>query len=306
MDEVSYLDHLILDVVDVPPGVSLGLDERFAPQPPRPSGKTIAWRETIEQVCATDLRGRDVSVILRRRDREAADDFRLLGHWAGYAEEHGVILDFGERLSKLGPKDEIVLCVAGWVEYPFSQTNYAAATAGVALVPPTLERKRDDGSWETIEPSAGYPAGMPRMTTLGLAGKLNGKSCVIRLRTNMECYYDQIFLAVRDHAAEASLKTKSLAVDRARLVYHGYIREVEPDGKAPMTYDYHYVDPAPLASLAGKLTRYGDVTELLTSDDDHLCLVGPGDEVRLEFDAARADSRRRLDPLLRASRRRLL
>src|SRR5262249_7347885 len=59
------------------------------------------------------------------------------------------------------------------------------------------------------------------------------------------------------------------------------------DGRQPLLYDYDYVDPAPLARLAGKLTRYGDVGSLLESDDDHLCLVGPGDEIRLEFDAER-------------------
>ncbi len=51
-------------------------------------------------------------------------------------------------------------------------------------------------------------------------------------------------------------------------------------------YDYDYVDPAPLARFSGKLTRYGDVAGLLRSDDDRLCLVGPGDEARIEFDAA--------------------
>jgi hypothetical protein len=44
--------------------------------------------------------------------------------------------------------------------------------------------------------------------------------------------------------------------------------------------------PMPLAQMSGMLTRYGSVTELLTKDDDHLCLVGPGDDVRIEIDAA--------------------
>ena len=53
-----------------------------------------------------------------------------------------------------------------------------------------------------------------------------------------------------------------------------------------MIYDYDYVDPAPLASFRGKLTRHGDVTRLLEADDDQLCLVGPGDEVQVEFPAS--------------------
>ena len=34
------------------------------------------------------------------------------------------------------------------------------------------------------------------MMTLDLTGKLNGPNCVLRLTTNMECYWDQAFLAV--------------------------------------------------------------------------------------------------------------
>ena len=88
------------------------------------------------------------------------------------------------------------------MEYPYSQTNYAAATAGVALRPPAIERLGADGTWQTIEPHAGYPAGLPRMMTLDLTGKLTGPRCVLRIKTNMECYYDQAFIAVRDRSAE--------------------------------------------------------------------------------------------------------
>ncbi len=78
---------------------------------------------------------------------------------------------------------------------------------------------------------------------------------------------------------------KSLPVARAVLGYRGYTREVSPDGEQPLLYDYDHVDPAPLARLSGKLTRFGDVAELLKEDDDRLCLVGPGDELRVEFAA---------------------
>ena len=79
----------------------------------------------------------------------------------------------------------------------------------------------------------------------------------------MECYYDQAFIAVRDRAAESSLRVTTLPVARAVLGYRGYTREVSPDGRQPLLYDYDYVDPAPLARFSGKLTRYGDVARLL-------------------------------------------
>ncbi len=285
MDEITYLDQVTLEVVDCPPGIEAHPDERFAPGGNRPSGDLIAWRETIEPVQALDLEGNDVTEALRLWDRRMVDDFRKLRTWIGYAEEHGIVLDFGDLLVEFDDETPVVLCLAGWVEYPYSQTNYAASTAGIALQPPVLERLREDGDWELIEPDPGYPAGLPRLTTLDLTGKLNGgERCVIRLRTNMECYWDQAFLAL-PLPAEETLRTTELPVSRALLGDRGYTREVSPDGKLPLLYDYSYIDPAPLATFSGNLTRHGDVVELLLEDDDKFCLIGPGDEVRLEFEA---------------------
>src|SRR4051812_29132709 len=73
MDEVAYVDHLKLEVVDRPPGVSATPDERFAPEGPRPTGELLAWRTPIEPVRATDLLGRDLTEVLRHRDRRTAD-----------------------------------------------------------------------------------------------------------------------------------------------------------------------------------------------------------------------------------------
>jgi tetratricopeptide (TPR) repeat protein len=284
MDEIAYLDQLKLDVVDRPSGVAVTPDERFAPAGRRPTGQLLAWRTEVEPVRATDLEGRDVTETLRHWDRRTVDAFRKREGWIGYAEDHGIILDFGDRLSRYGSSDQIVLCLAGWVEYPYSQTNYAAATAGVALQGPSIERRRDDGGWEMIDPHAGYPAGMPRLMTVDLTGKLGGRRCVLRIKTNMECYIDQAFIAVREHGAEAALRVTTLPVARAALGHRGYTREFSPDGRQPLIYDYDHVDPAPLARFTGKLTRYGDVAPLLQADDDQHCVLGPGDEVRIDFE----------------------
>jgi tetratricopeptide (TPR) repeat protein len=283
MDELAYLDKLTLEVVDRPPGVSATPDERFAPEGPRPTGELIAWSRTVEPVKATDQAGHDVTATLKAWDRRTADGFRRLRGWIGYAEEHSITLDFGDRLKGFGAGDRLVLCLAGWVEYPYSQTNYAASTAGVALKPPILERLGEDGRWSVLDPHPGYPAGMPRLMTIDLTGKVTGPRCVLRLKTNMECYYDQAFIAIAEPTAR--LRTHTLPVARATLGYRGYTREVSPDGRLPLLYDYDYVDPAPLARLAGNLTRFGEVADLFRNDDDRHCLVGPGDEVRIEFDA---------------------
>jgi hypothetical protein len=284
MDEVAYLDQLSLDVVDLPPGVSATPDERFAPGSNRPTGRLIAWKAEVPFVRATDLKGRDVSPQLAKQDRLTADQFRKIAAWVGYAEEHGIVLDFGDRFAKFGPNDRLVLRLDGWVEYPYSQTNYAAATAGVQLQPPILERQRSDGTWQVLESDPGYPAGLPRTTTLELTGKLGGPTCVLRLRTNMECYWDKAVMLVAEDVSP--IKVTTLRPARAVLGYRGYLREGSPDGRQPFLYDYDYVDPAPLAKLSGRLTRYGDVAPLVRADDDQFCLVGPGDELHLDYESA--------------------
>ena len=123
---------------------------------------------------ATDLGGRELTDVLHARDRRTADGFRRLSNWIGYTEEHGIVLDFGDRLARFGPADRLVLGLDGWVEYPYSQTNYAASTAGVSLKPPILERLGADGAWHILEPDPGYPAGLPRLMTLDLTGRLAG------------------------------------------------------------------------------------------------------------------------------------
>lgn len=283
MDECSYLDKLTLSIIDRPDNVNVAPDERFAPEGPRPTGEVMSWRTAIQPAKSTDLKGRELTDTLRRWDRRTADEFASRNGWIGYAEPHGIVLDFEDRLRRFGKDEPLVLCLAGWVEYPYSQTNYAAATAAVPLQPPVIERQRVDGTWEVIELNAGYPAGLPRLTTLDLTGKLAGPSCVIRVRTTMECYWDQAFVAVREPDLPVQILT--LPVARAQLAERGYLREYSPDGRLPLLYDYERVDPAPLARMEGNLTRLGDVAGLLQTDDDQLCVIGPGDEIQIEFDA---------------------
>lgn len=283
MDEAAYLDQLTLDVVDRPPGYDATPDERFAPEGPRPSGSLLAWKTSIAPAKAWDHLGRDVTETLKSWDRSTVDRFHKLRGWVGYAEDHSIILDFGDRLAAFDSDDQLTLVLAGWVEYPYSQTNYAASTAGVALRAPVIEREQPDGTWRVIEPLPGYPAGLPRRMTVDLKGKLIGPTCRLRITTNMECYWDEAFLAVIDDRPK--LRVTCLPVARASLGFKGYLREMSPDGGQPLLYAYDYEDPAPLARMIGTLTRFGEVRDLLTKDDDKLCVVGPGDEVRLEFEA---------------------
>ena len=288
MDEVAYLDHLRLDVVDRPPGVSSTPDERFAPEGPRPTGRCSPGERPSSRFAPTDLEGRDVTETLRHWDRRTVDALsqaRRLDRLRRGTRDHPRFRRPAEPLTGRPTR----WCSA-WragsntpIRRPITRPPRPASLSS----PRRSNGCGDDGSWETIEPHAGYPAGMPRLMTLDLTGKLTGPRCVLRIKTNMECYYDQAFIAVRDRAAETSLRVTTLPVARAVLGYRGYTREISPDGRAAVAFMTTTMSirrrwPAFRASSPAMATWRA----LLQSDDDQLCLVGPGDEVQVEFEAS--------------------
>src|SRR5262249_50886339 len=141
-------------VVDHPPGASVYPDERFATDGV-PSQDLIAFEKRVFPVRATDHRGRDLTATLREWDRRTADGFGCRA-WAGLAEEHYVELDFGDALAKVEPGQRVFLCLAGWTEYPALASTWAAHQAGVALLPPVLERRGEGGRWQKVG-EAGFP-----------------------------------------------------------------------------------------------------------------------------------------------------
>jgi hypothetical protein len=256
----------------------------------------IAFRQEIYPIKAVDQKGRDVTAKLRAWDRDTVDGFAKRA-WIGFAENHGVELDFGDRLAKFGPTDRLALCLAGWTDYAYPQSIWAAHQAGVEMEFPVLERLGPDGKWQKIA-DVGFPAGLPRMMTLDVTGKLIGERCKLRLRTNLHVYWDQIFIApVVDRIARAdadrgrptgnNLRVVPLEVASARLDARGCMQEFSPDGRLPTIYDYDRLSAFPVNKLKGYLTRFGDVTELLRDADDCFVIFGAGDELTVHFDATK-------------------
>jgi tetratricopeptide (TPR) repeat protein len=290
MSEITYLDRLQLTVLDHPAGVRVYPDERFHAGGPPPTGELLAFREEIFPVKATDHRGRDVTARLRQWDRDTVDDFARRS-WIGFAEDHAVTLDFGDRLAKFGPKQRLFLCLAGWTDYPYPESIWAAHQAGIEMLPPVLERRTADGQWEKIA-DAGFPAGLPRLMTLEVTGKLGGANCELRLRTNLHVFWDQISIApllesVTPGQGRGGVRGTTLEVKDATLSARGLLKEFSPDGREPTLYDYDRLDSFPVSRLSGRLTRYGDVTEMLRASDDRFVIFGSGDELSVRFDAGK-------------------
>lgn len=283
MDEVLYLDHLRLDAIDHPADVAVFPDERFATAGPPPSQELLAFRTRHFPKRATDHRGRDVTKLTLDRDRRAVDGFAVRS-WLGYAEDHSLTLDFGELPA--GNTGRWFLVLAGWTEYPYPESIYAATRAGVPLNFPVLERIAADGkTWEPLG-DLGFPAGLPRVMTRELAGFAPAGKCVLRIRTNMQVFWDQVYLA-RAEDFGATAKVTPLEVAGADLAHRGFMQEVYPDGRPPAAYDDARTEPVAVTKWKGNLTRLGDVTELLRGADDRFAICGPGDEITVRFDATK-------------------
>lgn len=283
IEEIVYLDETKLMAIDHPLGTRIYPNEMMAVNTTPSNFEIFCIQDAIDPVGAVDHRGVDVTEAIKRVDRVYAGPVKPDPRFVGYAEEHCVEMDFGARLSTLAPEARLVLFLHGWVHYGYSATNFAASQAGMRLEAPSLYVERD-GQWIELFDEVGYPAGIRHTMTLDVTGKLRPTDRRIRIVTNMELYWDQIFVA--PVLTPAPLRTQTIPVESAELRFLGYPREYSPDGKQPDLYDYSQVDrTVPWKTMQGAYTRYGDVTGLLHEPDDCYVIMGPGEEVTLYFAA---------------------
>ncbi|MEQ8768833.1 MAG: FG-GAP-like repeat-containing protein [Planctomycetota bacterium] len=285
LEEVTYLDRLSLIVYDHPADQEIHPDERFSAQAPLPTSEPYAATEKIFPEAARDERGQDVRERILEIDRKYVD-VPIDRRFVGYAEDHWLELDFGKKLQSFDPDDRLVLYLYGWVEYTYSHVNYAAYQAGLTMKSPSIEVPDGEGGWKTVVPDAGFPAGLPRMMTFDVSELPIRKDGRLRLRTNMEIFWDQVFIAEDVLDADRFVKHE-LEAEVAELRHLGYPREFSPDGHHPTEYDYARLDQGvPYKILSGRYTGYGDVRELLRETDDRFVIMARGEEIAVQFDAS--------------------
>lgn len=289
LEEVTYLDELRLEVVDHPMDWQVYPDERFTGTPPWPTGRATAVvaSDKVFPRAARDDEGRDVLDRLRHVDRRYVEppvDHRFVG----FAREHWVELDFGDQAKSLDADLPLMLYLYGWVEYTYSHVNYAAWQAGLAMKSPRLEVPDGEGGWRVAMAEMGFPAGLPRMMVVPLDAETAAAirdTGRLRIATNMEVFWDQAFMAA-DVAGEP-MRSHTLRPEVADLRMLGYPREYSPDGANPTEYDYYRLDAGiAFKNMRGAYTRFGDVRQLLAEVDDRFVVMGRGEEIVLEFDAA--------------------
>jgi hypothetical protein len=296
MEEVTYLDHASLVAYDLPPGWRMALDERKAITSPLPTGAPLFYREERLAITAVNDRGDDITSRLAEADREAAGPAHIDPRFIGLARPHEVTLTFdrpfdrspGHHPTTQSPRrgsGRPVLLLDGWIEYPYAQTVFAAWQAGAVYDPPTLEVRDGQGRWQTVAPSFGYPAGMPRQMALPLPPLPSG-STALRLRTSQEIYWDRISVAYTEPLPE--VRRHVLPLRAAVLQSDGFATRTTGPQRAPFYDDTARRPLDDTRHQRGWYTEFGRIDPLVAGEDHAVAIFGPGEAVVIDFDAPAA------------------
>jgi tetratricopeptide (TPR) repeat protein len=283
--ESHFFDHVSLMAVDHPADVDVFVDERFARQPPSLAVRAMTSPTPVAR--AWDDQGRDVTALVQDRDGRHAAGFDK-GPYQGLTREHYLEFDIGEPVASRAAPDrgDLWLIASGWV-YPTDSSINVAIAQGAHPAPHGLALDAEDvtGAWHTVNPDLGFPAGKNKTIVIDLAGRPQGARR-LRLRTNMEIYWDALAIALE--TPEATLRMARIAPTRAELRYRGFSRTSE-DAAAHAPEVPHYARLANTVprwrDLVGYHTRLGDVVPLLERVDDRYVIMNAGDEMSLSFAA---------------------
>lgn len=279
--EAAYFDKVQLIAVDHPSDVEVYSNEKVGP--PSIAGKKIhTVRQPRLPVSAKDQQGRDLMPALSKLDEIYTK------HWdhkfkQGWTEKTTLELDLGT----VPETASTTLFLTGWV-YPTDPAisvsiQQAPEHAGFGIQPPSLEVPDGQGGWKTASPFIGFPGGKTKTIAVDLTGMLTPGDARVRIVTSMELCWDHVFFTIDEPAAE--VRETPLALVSADLHFRGCSARVIHPQHGPERYDYARVDQMIYSSMEGRFTRYGDVQELLTEQDDRMVILGCGDECTLTFRA---------------------
>ena len=277
--ETYYYDSLALMAVDHPANTEIFTDERFTVPAVKLAVTSVSPPQSLAR--AIDDRGKDVTAILHDLDGQYLDTFGR-GQYQGVTRDHYVEIDLGDDVPIDGP---LWLIARGWLHPSDSSINVAIAQGTHDQPHPlSLEVPDNHGRWNVTKPNLGFPAGRNKICLIDLTGIFHpGMPHKLRLRTNLEIYWDQIQWA--RGLAGSPMKVTRLAATTADLHYRGFSTVNQANPSSPEIPDYtHLAGTAQRwRDLSGYYTRYGDVRELLAGIDDRYVIMNAGDELSLRF-----------------------
>ncbi len=287
--EAAYFDEVKLVAVDHPADVSIFTNEKVG-SPAMAAPRIHTVKNARLPKSATDGLGRDLLPGLTAQDQDYVQPFqgRIM---QGLTDEWTMELDLGTLAESEESKPKnIRLVLIGWV-FPTNTSLNQAIVQNPDLnppAPPSLEVIDETGNWKTVRPFIGFPSGKTKAMVIDLSDAFLTNDYRLRIRSSMELYWDAAFFTVDE--ADAETQSHECSLTAADLHYRGFSRRTYADnalfrnGRAPEGYDYDSVTTEPRWNeMLGRFTRYGDVLPLMTTQDDQMIVMGPGDEVTVEF-----------------------
>jgi Tfp pilus assembly protein PilF len=276
--ETIYLDKLRLIAVDHPDSVEVYIAEQFSP-PPFPDYKVYAVHNKQIPVSATDGNGTDVLQFIMEKDDVYISNFKL-DKYQGVTEMRDLILDPG----KVGSTENMCLFLNGWIFPTDASINVAISQSDeIKVQPPVIQMINRKGEWETVIDNLGFPNGKDKTVIADLSGKFLSDDTRIRIRTNMQIYWDQIFFSLNNPVVPVfSYEMEPISAD---LHYRGFSAEYRKGGRyGPHWFDYSNVSKnAKWRDLKGYYTRYGNVLPLINEADNKYVITNAGDEISIDF-----------------------
>jgi hypothetical protein len=282
--ETIYLDQLQLVAVDYPASEDIFVPEQFSP-PPFPGLKIYHVRKKIIPASAKDGEGNDMLSFIAKKDDNYLSGFRP-ERYQGVTEMHDLIVDPGET----DLSGNLFIFLDGWIFPTDASINVAISQSDkFKVIPPFIQVKNDKGEWETVIENIGFPMGKNKMVIADLTGKITGKDHRIKISTNMEIYWDQLFFSDSVSISDSDVVTTILDPVSADLHYRGFSKGFRRGGRyGPHWFDYSTVETEPKwRELTGNYTRYGDVLPLICESDNKYIISNAGDETTIEFNAAK-------------------
>ena len=277
--ETIYMDKLQLLVLDHPDSVEVFVNEQLAP-PSKPGYLLYRVGEKQRPVSARDHNGNNILSLITRKDDRYVTGFDP-AKYQGTTERSEILLDLGA----IDASKPLVLFLRGWIFPTDASINFSMAQSGaIAMIPPYIEAINNQGEWVKIVENLGIPMGKDKMVVADLSGKVSPADPRIRIRTNMQLYWDQVFFI--QEQAEVPVQTYTLNPSAANLHYRGFSRAYRKGGRyGPHWFDYSTVSTGQKwRDLVGSYTRYGDVQSLLLEADDKYVIKNAGDETTVEFE----------------------
>jgi len=278
--ETIYMDKIELVAVDHPSEIDIYVPEQFSP-PPFPGLDIHQVNKKYAPVSAVDDLGNDLRAFILKKDDSYISNFKP-DKYQGITESHDLILDPGEAFQ--GNNMQIFL--NGWIFPTDASINVAISQSDqLQLSMPVIQVINSQGKWETVVDNLGFPMGKNKTVIADLSGKFLSADHRIRIQTNMEIYWDEIFFA--NVNSDAGMETTVLYPVSADLHYRGFSKTFRKGGRyGPHWFDYTKVDVGlKWRDLTGSYTRYGDVLPLLQDSDNKYIISNAGDETSIQFDA---------------------